>query len=181
MHTEIVKLRQVLKQNMSTVTSGLQEEDKKVSEITTRKRRLKTFGHNGQETLAQSSAYNPILVQDSAVPNKLPFWSNSFPSPGVQHNVGSTVPAAAVFYPGPNKENSNIPSIPTNSEITPDRHKGRYRKRCQRESSSSSEDSLDRESSHLKESHARGRSKSPQPPKVPVFTGSGNISLEDFI
>ncbi|CAC5411290.1 unnamed protein product [Mytilus coruscus] len=126
-------------------------------------------GHAGQGTLVPSSAYNPIIVQGSAIPNKPPFWSYSVPPPGVQHNVGSTVPSAAVFYPGSNKETSNIPSIQvhwnspvglpshvqsvnntsvqTNSEITHQRHRGRGRKRCQRESSSSSQDSIDRESS----------------------------------
>ncbi|CAC5389355.1 unnamed protein product [Mytilus coruscus] len=159
-------------------------------------------GHAGQGTLAPSSAYNPI-VQGSAIPNKPPFWSYNVPPPGVQHNVGLTVPPAAVFYPGSNKETSNIPSIPvhwntpvvmpsheqsvnntsvqTNSETTPERHRGRGRKRCQRESSSSSEDSIDRESSRWKESHARERSKSPQLPKMPVFTGSGNLSWEAFV
>ncbi|CAC5372620.1 MGA [Mytilus coruscus] len=68
-----------------------------------------------------------------------------------------------------------------NSEITPDIQKGRDKKRCQRESSSSSEDSVDRESSRWKESHARERSKSSQLPKVPVFTGSSNPSRESFI
>ncbi|CAC5372092.1 unnamed protein product [Mytilus coruscus] len=70
-----------------------------------------TEGHAGQGTLAPSSAYNPI-VQGSAIPNKPPFWSYNVPPPGVQHNVGLTVPPAAVFYPGSNKETSNIPSIP---------------------------------------------------------------------
>ncbi|CAC5370119.1 unnamed protein product [Mytilus coruscus] len=115
--------------------------------------------HAGQGTLAPSSAYNPIIVQGSTIPNKPPFWSYNVPPPGVQHNVGLTVPPAAVFYPGSNKETSNIPSIPvhwntpvvmpsheesvnntsvqTNSLTTPERHRGRGRKRCQRESSSS--------------------------------------------
>ncbi|CAC5392532.1 unnamed protein product [Mytilus coruscus] len=154
-------------------------------------------GHAGQGTLAPSSAYNPIIVQGSAIPNKPPFWLYNVPPPGVQLNVGLTVPPAAVFYPGSNKETSNIPSIPVhrntpvvmpsheqsvnNSETTPERHRGRGRKRCQRESSSSSEDSIDRESSRWKESHARERSKSPQLPKMPVFTGSGNLSWEAFV
>ncbi|CAC5401507.1 unnamed protein product [Mytilus coruscus] len=48
----------------------------------------------------------------------------------------------------PSHEQSvNNTSVQTNSETTPERHRGRGRKRCQRESSSSSEDSIDRESS----------------------------------
>ncbi|CAC5423882.1 unnamed protein product [Mytilus coruscus] len=49
------------------------------------------------------------------------------------------------------------------------------------ESSSSSEDSLDRESSRWKESHTRERSKSPQLPKMRVFARSGNLSWEAFV
>ncbi|CAG2243160.1 unnamed protein product [Mytilus edulis] len=135
-----------------------------------------------------------IEVQGFAIPNK---------PPGVQQNNGSTVPSTAVFHPGSNKDTSNIPSIPvhwntpvvmpshvqsvnntsvqTKSEATHERHRGRDRKRCQRESSSSSDESIDRESSRWKESHARERSKSPQLPKMPVFTGSGNLSWEAFV
>ncbi|CAG2227777.1 unnamed protein product [Mytilus edulis] len=160
-------------------------------------------GYTGQGTLAPSSFYNPIIVQGSAIPNKPPFWSYNVPPPGVQQNNGSTVPSTAVFHPGSNKDTSNIPSIPVHwntpvvmpshvqsvnntsvqnkSESTQERHRGRGRKRCQRESSSSSDESIDRESSRWKESHARERSKSPQLPKMPVFTGSGNLSWEAFV
>ncbi|CAG2215970.1 unnamed protein product [Mytilus edulis] len=160
-------------------------------------------GYTGQGTLAPSSFYNPIIVQGSAIPNKPPFWSYNVPPPGVQQNNGSTVPSTAVFHPGSNKDTSNIPSIPvhwntpvvmpshvqsvnntsdqTKSEATHERHRGRGRKRCQRESSSSSDESIDRESSRWKESHTRERSKSPQLPKMPVFTGSGNLSWEAFV
>ncbi|VDI10634.1 Hypothetical predicted protein [Mytilus galloprovincialis] len=156
-------------------------------------------GYTGQGTLAPSSFYNPIIVQGSAIPNKPPFWSYNVPPPGVQQNNGSTVPSTA----GSNKDTSNIPSIPVHwntpvvmpshvqsvnntsvqnkSEFTQERHRGRGRKRCQRESSSSSDESIDRESSRWKESHARERSKSPQLPKMPVFTGSGNLSWEAFV
>ncbi|CAC5420968.1 unnamed protein product [Mytilus coruscus] len=75
----------------------------------------------------------------------------------------------------------NNTSVQTNSETTPERQRGRVRKRCQRESSSSSEDSIDRESCRWKESYARERSKSPQLPKMPVFTGFGNLSWEAFV
>ncbi|CAC5398393.1 unnamed protein product [Mytilus coruscus] len=70
--------------------------------------------HTGQGTLVPSSSYNvnPILIQGSMIQNTPPFWSYSVPPPGLQHNVGSTVPAAAVFYPGSNIETSNIPLIP---------------------------------------------------------------------
>ncbi|CAG2249837.1 unnamed protein product [Mytilus edulis] len=160
-------------------------------------------GYTGQGTLAPSSFYNPIIVQGSAIPNKPPFWSYNVPPPGVQQNNGSTVPSTAVFHPGSNKDTSNIPSIPvhlntpvvmpshvqslnntsdqTKSEATHERHRGRGRKRCQRESSSSSDESIDRESSRWKESHTRERSKAPQLPKMPVFTGSGNLSWEAFV
>ena len=62
-----------------------------------------------------------------------------------------------------------------------ERGMSRKKKKCQRESSSSSEESLERESSHWCAYTQRDRSRSPQPPKMPVFTGKSDLSWESFI
>lgn len=62
-----------------------------------------------------------------------------------------------------------------------ERGRSRKKKKCQRESSSSSEESLERESSHWRGYTQRDRSRSPQPPKMPVFTGKSDLSWESFI
>ena len=158
-----------------------------------------TYNTFGPGTIPQLPP-KPTLVPGSTVPNTSPYWSYSVPPPGLQQHIGSAVSTAPAFYPGLTTEGLNtaplqwttpvVPShvksvnstqMPTTSMDTSDKQRGRSRKRCQRESSSSSDDSLDKESSRWRESIARDRSKSPQPPKMPVFTGSGNLSWEAFI
>ncbi|CAG2220004.1 unnamed protein product [Mytilus edulis] len=137
-------------------------------------------------TLAPSSFYNPIIVQGSAIPFKPPFWSYSVPPPGVQQNNGSTVPSTAVFHPGSNKDTSNIPSIPVhwNTPVVMPSHVQSVNTSDQTKTEATNEKHRcrgNRESSRWKESHTRERSKSPQLPKMPVFTGSGNLSWEAFV
>ena len=73
-------------------------------------------------------------------------------------------------------------STPPSTVVTQnERGMSRKKKKCQRESSSSSEESLERESSHLRGYTQRDRIQSPQPPKMPVFTGKSDLSWESFI
>ena len=46
------------------------------------------------------------------------------------------------------------------------------KKRCQRESSSSDEGSLEREATRWREPRIREGSRNPPPPKLPIFTGN---------
>ena len=140
--------------------------------------------------------------------NNPPFWSYNVPPPTVKPTTMPTTSTTA-FHPGIPTERANMqmpslqwatpvmppgqvqsPSLIVNCNTTTansvgsssEKPRGRSRKRCQRESSSSSNESLDRESSRWKESHfTRERSRSPQPPKMPVFTGTSNLFWEAFI
>lgn len=158
-------------------------------------------GHTGLGTLAPSSDYDPILFEDCPAPTLSPHRPCIILLLRVKHIIGSAASTAPAFYSESIKDTLNITAISfqvttpvvmssdvhsvnntsreTNRETKSDRQ--RERKHCQRESSSSSsssDESFDRELSQLKESYARGRSRSPQPP---ILTVSCNISFEYFL
>ena len=133
-----------------------------------------------------------------------PFWSNSIPPPAMYGPAGAhsvpifnssigqatlssqTVPQwTTPILTSTSMPSSNlIPATPkqgTFVNTAESSRRSRTRKRCQRESSSSSGESIERESSRWKETMIRDKSRSPQPPKMPVFTGSGTLSWEAFI
>ena len=144
----------------------------------------------------------------STIHNNPQFWSYNIPPPAVKPTTMLTTSTSA-FYPGIPTEGANMqmpplqwatPMMPPGQVQSPSqivdhntatstsvgslsaKPRGRSRRRCQGESSSSSDESLDRESSRWKESHStREQSRSPQPPKMSVFTGTGNLSWKAFI
>jgi hypothetical protein len=144
----------------------------------------------------------------STIHNNPQFWSYNIPPQAVKPTTMLTTSTPA-FYPGIPTEGANMqmlplqwatPMMPPGQVQSPSqivdhntatstsvgslsaKPRGRSRRRCQGESSSSSDESLDRDSSRWKESHStREQSRSPQPPKMPVFTGTGNLSWKAFI
>ena len=133
-----------------------------------------------------------------------PFWSHSIPPPAMYGPAGvyslptfhagagqatlsgHTVPqwTTPVLTSTPmqsSNQNAATPQPEKSNERVVSSRKSRTRKRCQRESSSSSGESLERESMRWRETSIRDKSRSPQPPKMPIFTGSGTLSWEAFI